>query len=1146
MRQRLALLWAMVCTAVLLTTAAFATDKNITISNDTTTPDGAYSFRIELSAGKNEEISGQVYVPVYNGDLISQMRKLQVYPAQSELTVTIERTGENDDPQAYVIWTDNNQKILQYKEYKHLEQTNQSAFGSDSANDKELLSFYSSVKDMIDEQENRISGDSYNDDNRYALGRLIVRASERLPDDILNQFEEKPTVAAGPGGCYVIQFKNAKAAEDCAYALGQLPSVRYAEPDIPVKNPDPPDPIDGKGTASLQDDAAAPLSWGVKSTHMDQYAANIISRGAAQNITVAVVDTGIQGDHEFVANRVLPGGYDFVDCDDDPNDGDGHGTHVSSTIIDSTPGMDGIKIMAVRVLDDDGCGYSVDVGLGISYAVEHGANVINLSLGGSHTSYVGDAVANAVAKGVTVVYAAGNSNEDASGHCPAEHEEGITVAAVDSADFPAWFTNYGDVVDIAAPGVDIYSAYPPDTYESLSGTSMASPHVAAAAALLLSDKDQGAGWICAQVEAALKGASRIPVDWDEKYGVGILDMSAFIRSNQTAYALLYEDGELVFQNDNEKRRNGVDAEVYSITTSPLSPDYAKWHGRSNEIKKVTIADSIRPVTTSQWFYGCENLTSVNGLENLDVSAVTNMDDMFAQCASLESLDLKGFDTRNVTSMRRMFKDCDKLSVIYADDSFVTGKVTDSRDMFSGCTSLSGGYGTKYSDDYTDKTYARPDTADQPGYFTDKIPDDLIYAILYTDGDMVFQIGSENRLGKTIKGQWPVSAAFDSDHARWYDERQNIVNVIFADLIKPQTTSQWFYGCENLVSIQQIENLDTSAVTDMSSMFEYCSGLSELDVSSLNTERVTNMREMFHECSGITEIDLRNFNTSMVTDMRDMFKNCGNLIKIYGDESFATNQVTQSDKMFQDCFAIDAGRTKYDPNFTDKTYARPDGGTESPGYFYTEPPIPNPDPEPTDTLYVTLYSDGDLEFRNDNTTDSERSVVKTYIADLEGYGNDREEENNYRAWYNERSQIVTVTFRHIIRPDSTAQWFEDCANLTSVRNLENLDVSNVSDMSNMFAYCVGLRNLDLSAMKNTGALQNMESMFAGSQNLETLDLSGMSTNGVSDMRNVFENCANLAVIYVSDAFETGSVKNGTNMFRGCVSLRSCIHSRFSKV
>ena len=257
--------------------------------------------------------------------------------------------------------------------------------------------------------------------------------------------------------------------------LRQSKGILYAERDRPKQAFD----IDpGRAAQWGLDAIGAPLAWPV-------------SRGAG--VIVAVVDTGVAAAPDL-DGRILPG-WNVLSGTDDATDDNGHGTHVAGTIaelegngIAEAGSAPDAQILPVKVLAADGSGTDSGIAQGIVWAVDHGARVINLSLGGPDRSQtLSSAVSYARAHGVMIVAAAGN--EAGPVDYPARFGGVVAVAALDRTLKPAWFSNHGRQVDLAAPGVEIVQQTIDGaggfTDESLSGTSMASPHVAGALALVL-------------------------------------------------------------------------------------------------------------------------------------------------------------------------------------------------------------------------------------------------------------------------------------------------------------------------------------------------------------------------------------------------------------------------------------------------------------------------------------------------------------------------------------------------------------------------------------------------------------------------------------------------------------------------------------
>ncbi|MCL6458427.1 MAG: S8 family peptidase, partial [Gorillibacterium sp.] len=256
-------------------------------------------------------------------------------------------------------------------------------------------------------------------------------------------------------------------------------------------------PSDGDGILRMTTDAGigpndtlySKYQWNLPLIHAES--GWLLSKGSS-DVIVAVVDTGVDLTHPDLQGRLIPG-FNAINNDQSPLDDVGHGTHVSGIIaaaVNNNLGIAGLTwnnpIMPVKVLDSSGAGNAYNVAQGIIWATDHGAKVINMSLGNyAQADFLHDAVKYAYDHDVVIVAASGNDNTSDPGY-PAAYPEVIAVAATDSNSQKASFSNYGDYIDVAAPGVSIASTYTNDQYASLSGTSMASPHVAALAALIRS------------------------------------------------------------------------------------------------------------------------------------------------------------------------------------------------------------------------------------------------------------------------------------------------------------------------------------------------------------------------------------------------------------------------------------------------------------------------------------------------------------------------------------------------------------------------------------------------------------------------------------------------------------------------------------
>lgn len=354
-----------------------------------------------------------------------------------------------------------------------------------------------------------------------ALSRLGVTAITRLHPPAPPALASMAAELAEPmSATYRIFYAAEVQADEAAATLAGADGVEMVEP------------VRFRETLAVPNDPHFASQWGLTRIHCPE-AWNRTTGSAA--IIVAVVDTGVDLDHPELAPLLVagrdfvnlgtaptpPDGFrfegDFNTVDNDPMDEVGHGTHVAGTIAclsDNGAGVAGIswqcRIMPVRVLarivnnantsDVRGTGSSADIAAGIRWAVDHGARVINMSLGGPVDTFVErDAVAYAVAHGVVVCAAMGNNGTGAEDSFPAAYPDVIAVGAIDQADRRAGFSQTGPHIDLCAPGVNILSTVWNNGFTTMSGTSMATPHVAGVAALILSIKPSLTAPQCADI-----------------------------------------------------------------------------------------------------------------------------------------------------------------------------------------------------------------------------------------------------------------------------------------------------------------------------------------------------------------------------------------------------------------------------------------------------------------------------------------------------------------------------------------------------------------------------------------------------------------------------------------------------------------------
>ena len=412
---------------------------------------------------------------------------------------------------------------------------------------------------------------------------------------------------------------------------------------------------------------------------------------------------------------------------------------------------------------------------------------------------------------------------------------------------------------------------------------------------------------------------------------------------------------LTFKHDTNKPDG-----AFALNEGDNAPGWYKSNddgSNANIIKKVVFDASFanaRPTNCHLWFYGCKNLTTIEGIEylntenvtsmslmfsgcsalttlnlsNFDTQSVTNMTGMFSDCRALTTLDVSNFntqnvtdmsfmffncsaittldiakfDTKNVTNMSYMFYRCSALTTIYASDKFVTTACEEDENMFAECTNLVGA--VPYDENKVGKEMANYTT----GYFTDiasKVAES--YAVFdEATNTLTFKHDTNKSDGAFALNEGenlPGWYKFDDNN---HSHNANIIKKVIFDTsfanARPTSCYNWFYGCTDLTTIEGIEYLNTENVTNMSWMFSECSALTTLDVSNFDTKNVMEMSYMFGSCTKLKTLDVSSFNTQNVTDMNWMFSYCSVLTTL-DLSNFDTKNVTDMSGMFSNCSAL---------------------------------------------------------------------------------------------------------------------------------------------------------------------------------------------------------------------------------------------------
>ena len=531
-------------------------------------------------------------------------------------------------------------------------------------------------------------------------------------------------------------------------------------------------------------------------------------------------------------------------------------------------------------------------------------------------------------------------------------------------------------------------------------------------------------------------------------------------------------------------------EAYELNVGNNIPG---WLAKRSNIEKVVFDASFanaRPTSCYGWFVGCDCLTKIEGIENLNTESVEDMSYMFGNCYSLPSLDLSKLNnTAKVENMAYMFYNCRSLSSLNLSN-INTANVKNMEHMFYYCQSLSS-------------------------------------------------LNLSNINTANVKNM---------AHMFYYCQSLSSLDLSNFNTANVEDMAHMFYYCQSLSSLD-LSNFNTANVTDMEQMFYSCSKLSSLDLTNFNTAKVKNMRSMFWNCSVLTTIYVSDkFVTGQVTRSSDMFLYCSNL-KGYSDSKIDHNYANCGTDGY---FTPGCAYAEYDKATETLTFkcglSKPKGaydlnvGNNTPEWRKESEPELNDDefyvPGRKIDISKVVF---DASFANARPTSCYEWFNECYsLTEIEGIENlNTEEVTNMGSMFAGCYDLtpLDVSNFNTQNVENMSDMFVSCTNLKSL-NVSNFDTQKVKDMSNMFYNCYRLTSLDVSNF-NTQKVENMHGMFSNFNRLTSLDLSNFDTKEVTDMSSMFWNSSALTTIYVSDKFVTTKVSSGADMFKGCASLKGAI-------
>ena len=622
-----------------------------------------------------------------------------------------------------------------------------------------------------------------------------------------------------------------------------------------------------------------------------------------------------------------------------------------------------------------------------------------------------------------------------------------------------------------------------------------------------------------------------------------------------------EDTVLMFYYDEHMRlRNGSNLAELSTKDTPFYLD-------RHNITKVVIDDSFANcdtlMNTSYWFYDASKLTTIDGLANLKTDNVVNMESMFCNCFVLAHIDLSGFNTENVTNMASMFSGCQNLKSLDLS-GFNTAKVTNMRFMFLGCSGLTNldlsGFNTSNVTDMSYMFYECPGltSLDVSSFNTSNVTDmkwmfygcsgltnldlsgfntanvtgmrDMFWRCsnlrrIYAGNDWSTGSvsGSESMFSGCIALVGGAGTAYDANH----------IDHTYAHIDGGEANPGYF---TNIKSIEVVGNTDFSSAwwTAFSSNYEIPANYT-LHMQFVNhSAKVNNWENWVMLCTADST------RTSEYFALRADRYGWGDY---HNADGFTTNwEDWEAFREAMDGALVDFTVRRWGSEVKVTSISKAMDGTE---YIQTYTTNVDPATHKSVNVFFTVENAYIEIYKNTFTL-----IPTEAPAGFEPYAVMSDDGKTVTFYYDDQKasrggieipsssgsvEIATfdASFANYL-PTSTAYWFMECSSLTTIKGIENLNTSNVTDMSYMFFNCSSLANLDLSGF-NTSNVTDMSGMFAVCSSLTSLDLSSFNTDKVWAMNIMFTACTNLTAVYVDGGWSTAAVTESNDMFSECTAL-----------